>query len=73
LNLQEVVNYELASAIVGWLTAREALIELPGRSVEARPVRLTQDDVSGLGFRVVVLLPAALFFLGFAVWWNRRS
>lgn len=73
LNLQEVVNYELASAIIGWLTEREALIELPGRSVEARPVRLSQDDVDGLGFRVVVLLPAALFFLGFAVWWNRRS
>lgn len=73
LGMQEVVNYELASAIVGWLTEREALIELPGRSVEARPVRMTQEDVEGLGFRVVVLLPAALFFLGFAVWWNRRS
>ncbi|AKF06419.1 GldG family protein [Sandaracinus amylolyticus] len=73
LGLQEVMNYELASAIVGWLTEREALIELPGRSVEARPVRMSQEDVDGLGFRVVVLLPAAIFFLGFAVWWNRRS
>lgn len=73
LDLPEFVNYQLASAIIGWLTEREALIELPGRSVEARPVRMTQEDVDGLGFRVVVLLPAALFFLGFAVWWNRRN
>jgi len=34
---------------------------------------MTQDDVTGLFFRVVVLLPLAVTFLGFAVWWNRRS
>lgn len=73
LGMQEVVNYEFASAIVGWLTEREALIELPSRSMEARAVRMSQDDVNALGFRVIVLLPAAIFFLGFAVWWNRRT
>ncbi len=73
LGMQEVVNYEFASAIVGWLTEREALIELPSRSVEARAVRMSQDDVNALGFRVIVLLPAAIFLLGFAAWWNRRT
>jgi hypothetical protein len=52
---------------------RAALIELPSRRISAQPVRMTQDDVTGLFFRVVVLLPLAVTFLGFAVWWNRRS
>lgn len=69
----EAVNYAVASAIVGWLTEREALIELPGRRVSAQPIRMSEDDVWGLFFRVVFLLPAAVIFLGFAVWWNRRS
>jgi len=69
----EVVNFDVASALVGWLTERAALIELPSRRISAQPVRMTQDDVTGLFFRVVVLLPLAVTFLGFAVWWNRRS
>lgn len=69
----EAVNYGVASAIVGWLTERAALIELPGRRVAAQPIRMSEDDVWGLFFRVVFLLPAAVIFLGFAVWWNRRS
>jgi ABC-type uncharacterized transport system involved in gliding motility auxiliary subunit len=73
LALPQVVNYAVASGIVGWLTEREAMIELPPRRVQARPIRMSEDDVSSLFFRVVVLLPAAVLFLGFAVWWNRRT
>ncbi len=70
---REVINYELASAILGWLTARQALIEIPARRMTSRPVQLTESDVLDLGFRVLVLLPLASVFLGIAVWWNRRS
>lgn len=70
---REVINYELASAILGWLTARQALIEVPPRRMTSRPVQLTESDVLDLGFRVLVLLPLASVFLGIAVWWNRRS
>jgi ABC-type uncharacterized transport system involved in gliding motility auxiliary subunit len=70
---REVINYELASAILGWLTARQALIEVPARRMTSRPVQLTESDVFDLGFRVLVLLPLASVFLGIAVWWNRRS
>lgn len=73
LALPQMVNYAVASGVVGWLTEREAMIELPGRRVRAQPFRMTEDDVSGLFFRVVVLLPAAIVFLGFAVYWNRRT
>lgn len=67
-----VVNRQLASAIIGWLTEREALIAIEARTIQQRPVSMTQDDVSNLFLRVVVLIPLAFVFLGFAVWWNRR-
>lgn len=70
---RDVINYELASATLGWLTARQALIEVPPRRMTSRPVQLSQSDVLDLGFRVIVLLPLAAVFLGIAVWWNRRS
>lgn len=70
---REVINYELASAILGWLTARQALIEVPPRRMTSRPIQLMESDVVDLGFRVLVLLPLASVFLGIAVWWNRRS
>jgi hypothetical protein len=70
---REVINYELASAILGWLTARQSLIEIPARRMTARPVQISESEVIDLGFRVLVLLPLASIFLGIAVWWNRRS
>ena len=69
----EVANLELASAITGWLTAREALIAIPPRRQESQPIQLSEDDAWNLGFRVVFLMPLAMVFLGLAVWWNRRS
>ncbi|GAB4196451.1 MAG: gliding motility-associated ABC transporter substrate-binding protein GldG [Sandaracinaceae bacterium] len=73
LQALQVANLELASAIAGWLTAREALIAIPPRRSQAEPVQLTQDDALNLGVRVAFLMPLAVVFLGFAVWWNRRT
>jgi ABC-type uncharacterized transport system involved in gliding motility auxiliary subunit len=73
ISTREVINYELASAILGWLTTRQSLIEVPARHMSAHPVQLSESDVVDLGFRVIVLLPLAAVFLGLAVWWNRRS
>lgn len=73
LQAMEVANLELASAITGWLTAREALIAIPPRRQESQPIQLTEGDAWNLGFRVVLLMPLAMVFLGLAVWWNRRS
>lgn len=72
--LQEptVVNRSFASAVMGWLTQREALITIEPRTIEHRPVSMSQEDVGNLFLRVVVLIPLAFIFLGFAVWWNRR-
>jgi ABC-2 type transport system permease protein len=73
MSAQDVVNYEVTSAILGWLTQRQALIAIPPRRVNATAVRMTEDDVADLGFRVMVLMPLASVFLGIAVWWSRRS
>lgn len=73
LQALEVANFDLASAIVGWLTAREALIAIPARDQQAQPIRMSADDAWNLGARVVVLMPLAMVFLGFAVWWSRRA
>jgi ABC-type uncharacterized transport system involved in gliding motility auxiliary subunit len=73
ISTREAINYEVASAMVGWLTERQALIAIPARRMTAAPVQLNEGDVLNLFFRVVVLLPLASIFLGIAVWWNRRT
>lgn len=73
MSAQDVVNYEVTSAMIGWLTQRQALIAIPPRRVSATAVRMTEDDVGDLAFRVMVLMPLAAVFLGIAVWWSRRS
>ena len=69
----ELANFHLASSWVGWLTEREALIEIPPKTVSNRSAIFTQDDLMALFFRVVVLLPGAALLLGFAIWLNRRA
>ncbi|HJL20256.1 MAG TPA: GldG family protein [Sandaracinaceae bacterium LLY-WYZ-13_1] len=73
LSQPTVLNREFASAAMGWLTEREALIAIESRTIDSQPVRMTQEDVDNLFWRVVVLIPLAFVFLGFAVWWNRRG
>lgn len=68
----EFANSTLASSITGWLTQRTALISVPPRQANARPMSITEADLPGIGFRVLFLLPAAMGFLGLSVWWSRR-
>jgi hypothetical protein len=64
-------NASFAQAIVGWLTQRRALIHIAPRTID-RPAAPSVGEEWMLFFRVVVLIPLAFVFLGFAVWWNRR-
>jgi ABC-2 type transport system permease protein len=73
LSSPELANFHLASAWTGWLTEREALIAIAPKEAKAGAVMFTQDDLTGLFFKLVVLLPGVIFILGFAVWLNRRS
>ena len=73
LETPELANFHLASAWTGWLTEREALIEIPPKKIKSAGTVFTQDDLFALFFRVVVLLPGAALLLGIAVWLNRRA
>ena len=73
LEASELANFHLASAWTGWLTQREALIEIPPKKVKGGSIVFTQDDLRALLFRVAVLLPGAALLFGFAVWFNRRA
>jgi ABC-type uncharacterized transport system involved in gliding motility auxiliary subunit len=66
-------NVDLASSFTGWLSERKALISIAPRKVDASGVAMTEGDLAGLLFRVLVLMPAAVLLMGFAVWWSRRS
>lgn len=73
LGSEFTMNYAFLSSLTGWLTQREALISIPPKKMNARPAVLTEDDLAGLAFRVLVLLPLSVMLAGFAVWWQRRS
>ncbi|MGB5546385.1 MAG: hypothetical protein WBM74_07415, partial [Polyangiales bacterium] len=69
----QLSNIDLLSSSVGWLTQREALINIAPRKTNARAVIMSDADLQNLLFRVVVLLPLAALIAGFGVWWSRRS
>jgi hypothetical protein len=73
LESAELQNFYLASAWTGWLTERQALIQIPPKKVKTGSIVFSQDDLWALLFRVAVLVPGAAFVLGFAVWLNRRQ
>ena len=73
LESPDLANFHLASAWIGWITQRQALIEIPPKKVKGGSVMFTQEDLGALLFRVGVLMPASALLLGVAVWLNRRA
>jgi hypothetical protein len=69
----QLSNIDFLSAAAGWLTRREALINIAPRKTNAQAVVMSDADLQNLLFRVVVLLPLAMLIAGFGVWWSRRS
>ncbi len=73
LDNPQLSNIDFLSSTAGWLTQREALINIAPRKTNARAVIMSDADLQNLLFRVVVLLPLAALIAGFGVWWSRRS
>jgi hypothetical protein len=73
LDNPQLSNIDLLSSTAGWLTQREAMINIAPRTTKAQAVIMSDADLQNLLFRVVVLLPLAAFIAGFGVWWSRRS
>ena len=73
LEPREVQNYYLASSWTGWLTQRDALIEIPPKKMKGGSIVFSQEQLGDLLIRVGVLLPLAALFFGVVVWLNRRA
>lgn len=73
LDNPQLSNIDFLSSSAGWLTQREALINIAPRKTNAQAVVMSDADLQNLLFRVVVLLPLAALIAGFGVWWSRRS
>ncbi|MEM7137145.1 MAG: GldG family protein [Myxococcota bacterium] len=73
LDNPQLSNIDLLSSTSGWLTRREAMINIAPRKTNARAVVMSDADLENLFFRVVMLLPLAGLIAGFGVWWSRRS
>jgi len=73
LESPDVQNSYLASSWTGWLTQREALIEIPAKKAKGGSIVFSQEQLGDLLFRVGVLLPLAALFFGVVVWLNRRA
>ena len=73
LDNPQLSNIDLLSSVAGWLTQREALIQIAPRKTKARAVIMSDNDLTNLFFRVGILLPLAAMIAGFGVWWSRRS
>jgi ABC-type uncharacterized transport system involved in gliding motility auxiliary subunit len=73
LDNPQLSNIDFMSSTAGWLTQREALINIAPRKTKARAVVMSDADLQNLLFRVVLLLPLAALIGGFGVWWSRRS
>jgi hypothetical protein len=73
LQVPDLANFHLASAWLGWLGEREALIQIPPKKIKRGNIVFTQDDLWALLLRVGILLPGAALLFGVAVWINRRA
>ena len=73
LDSPDIQNSYLASSWTGWLTQREALIEIPPKKIKGGSIVFSQEQLGDLLIRVGVLLPLAALFFGVVVWLNRRA
>jgi len=67
-----VTNAAMSEAIVGWLTARRELVNIPSRPVQRANLLVSAGDLRQIGLYVVLLVPLAAALVGFAVWRARK-
>lgn len=68
-----VSNANLAEAIIGWMTARRELVNIPSRPVSRSALLVSESDLGQIGLYVALLIPLAAALVGFAVWRSRKS
>ncbi|HEX4986964.1 MAG TPA: GldG family protein [Burkholderiales bacterium] len=65
-------NGKLFLNAVNYLASKENLIGLEPRALDLPRVNLTNRQMKGTFFLAVILVPALLAAIGFAVWWKQR-
>lgn len=68
-----VANANLAESIVGWLTARRELVNIPARPASRASLLVSERDLGQIGLYVMLLVPLAAAFVGYAVYRARRA
>lgn len=65
-------NLDLGVRLFTWLSADDALIDIPARTTPDATLELSPTATLVIGFGFLVALPLALFATGAAVWFRRR-
>ncbi len=68
-----VSNADMAEAIVGWLTSRRELVNIPARPVQRAALLVSEDGLNQVALYVIVLVPLAAALVGIAVWRARKG
>lgn len=68
-----VSNASMVEAVVGWLSSRRELIEVPARPAERISFLVSDSEVMRVGLYVMVLVPLAAALVGIAVWRARKN
>lgn len=69
----QVANANLTEAVVGWLTARRELVNIPARPVSRASLLVSERDLTWIGLYVILLIPLAAALVGVAVWRTRKA
>jgi ABC-type uncharacterized transport system involved in gliding motility auxiliary subunit len=68
-----VGNRDLLLGAVYWLIEQEQLIGIGPKTLESVKLHLTGQQLTGIFWFSVLVLPVTLGLLGAAVWWLRRQ
>jgi hypothetical protein len=66
-------NAAFTDAVVGWLTSRRELVNIPARPISRAALLVAADDLRYVGIYVIVLIPLAAALVGIAVWRARKA
>jgi ABC-2 type transport system permease protein len=70
---QDQQALDFISGSVNWLLSREQLIGIAPKVPKTLTFSLNEDQLRGLRWLILVLLPLAPAVIGSAVWWRRRA
>ena len=72
INSPSLANRDLFMNMINWLSADEDLISIRPKSTEDRPLNMTTQRLSLLGWLSCGIFPLAIVGFGLATWWKRR-